>query len=403
MKIAIFSDSYYPQINGLVTAINLITNFLSKTNKIILIIPTKNYNSSNVKYKLDKNCQIISSPSIPFLFFPEYKIAIPFSLKILKILLKEKIDVIHTHTFFTLGILGLIIAKLRKIPIVHTYHTYFEEYLHYIKIPKKIGKFLLVLYSRFYCNNCDRVIVPTEMMKEVLISYGIKKEIIVVPTGIDRESFKNGNKRIWRKKLKIDKEKFLLLYVGRLAKEKNIFLLLECFKELRDELKDLYFLIVGDGPLRKEILKYIKENEIENYVKLTGFVSASEIKDIYACGDLFIFSSKTETQGLVILEAVSSNLPIVALREGGLKYVLPKKNVIGISAVKDKYEMLEKIKFYYFNLKKLQKLIERNLETFSEKWSIEMTIKNYESIYKTVIKEKYKNIKNGFKSEELLF
>jgi len=378
LKILIFTDSFFPQINGLVIAVDTIANELSKKNDVYVVIPKNHIKKYSTKYKL------ISIPAAPFIFLPEYRVSSIFSFKILKLLLSTKFDVIHTHTFFSLGIMGLILGKIFKIPVIHTYHTYFEEYLHYIKLSPKTGGWIVKLISKWYCNLCDKIIVPSQMMRDVLISYGVKREIKVIPTGIEIKRFVKGNRNKWREKMNIPLNARVLLYVGRIAKEKNIFFLLECFRFVRKKVKDVYLLIVGDGPLRKDVMKYLNRFNLKNYVKITGYVNPIEIRDVYACGDIFVFASVTETQGLVILEAISAGLPVVAVAERGTKFTLPSKKILGISPVRlSKREMINEIIYYLKNLERHRSKIKQNLKNYIKKYTIQQTIKSITTLLKS--------------------
>ncbi len=380
MNIAIFTDSFFPQINGLVTAIDAIATELSKRNNVYVFVP-----AYNMKYSSDKYT-VIKIPSLPFILAPEYKISSLLSIKVIKFFVTNKIDIIHTHTPFSLGILGLLVGKLFNIPVVHTYHTLFEEYLHYVKLSKKSGSWIVKLVSRLYCNRCDKIIVPSAITKDYLKRYSVKKEITVMPTGINLDKFKNGIRSRWRKRLNIPDDATILLYVGRLAIEKNIFFLLECFAELYRTKKNLYFLIVGGGPLKKEIEFYLKKNRLNKNVIMTGYLDPSEMKHIYAASDIFIFASVTETEGLVILEAIDSGLPVVAVAERGTKTLLPSKKILGISPVKlDKKRMINEIQFYLKNRKKYKKTIKNNLKNFIRNYTIQTTAKHLSKLYNSLI------------------
>ncbi|MBN1898749.1 MAG: glycosyltransferase [Spirochaetes bacterium] len=382
MRVLFFTDSYFPQINGLVTSIDTVARALSQRHRIWVIFPRA---VTGVRYK--KPYFTMGLLSIPFLLFPEYRISFIFSFRVLVLLLKNRIDIIHTHTFFSLGIMGLVFAKIFKIPLVHTYHTFFEEYLHYIKLSKKIGRKIVSWISRLYCNQCDRIIVPTQMMKKVLWGYGVKKDIVVIPTGIPFKKYQQGDKRRLRKKMGIPLSSPVLLYVGRLAREKNIFFLLDCFREVCGQYNQVYLFLLGDGPLKKDVRQYIEKNKMDR-IKLNGFVKQNELKDIYATGNIFIFSSLTETQGLVILEAMAAGLPVCAVAFRGTKYILPEKKIPGISPVNaNKKEMIREIIYYLENYRKKHNLFKTNLKKYIQPFSIEHTTATLTDLYKSILRQ----------------
>ncbi len=381
MNILLVSDTYKPHINGLVTAMDMQFNSLCKQkHNVTLLVPElKKYNNKN----------IITSPGLPFPFLPEYKMTSMFSFKNLYKIKKLNIDIIHSHTPFSLGIYAIMISKILKIPIIHTYHTYFEEYSHYIKIPKKTGKYTVKVFSKWYSNNMDHVIVPSSFMRSVLSKYKIRTTISIIPNGYDLNYFKKKVKTFkWHKKLKIPLNSKILLFVGRIAKEKNVYFLIDTFKKLCDNYNNLYLVFTGDGPEKNKLIKYISKLNLSLKVKFTGFVKHKDINQIYAIGDIFIFPSKTETQGLVLIEAMLNNMPVVAFYKCGTTSVLPNKKILGISPIRSNNNFLKEIEFYLnnnYDKKKLQTNLKNYVKLFDEsKTTIDLI-----NLYKKVI-TKYK-------------
>jgi len=361
MNILIVSDTYKPHVNGLVTAIETQLIALKKSRAhVYLLIPDFK------KYK-DKN--ILTVPGIPWPPMPEFKITSIFSLGLLRKIKKFHIDIIHSHTPFSLGIFAIVISRIFKIPIIHTYHTYFEEYTHYARLPKSIGKIIAKLFSRWYCNSMDHIITPSSFMKRTLEEYGIKKKITVLPTGYDLNIFKSRKYVNWRKKYNISSDLKVLLYVGRIAKEKNLYFLVQLFKELYTRYDNIYMVITGGGPEWQNLNKYIKKLKLSEVIKLTGVVKFDNIHNIYAMADLFVFPSLTETQGLVLLEAMLNNIPIVSFYKRGTKEVLPSRKILGISPVRTKGEFIKETKFYLkgnYNKKAMKNNLNKYIQRFNE-------------------------------------
>ncbi|MBU1077709.1 MAG: glycosyltransferase [Spirochaetes bacterium] len=383
MNILLVSDTYKPQINGLVTALEIQRRSLKlKLNNITLLVP---------KLKKYKDKDIFTIPVLPNPLFSEYKIPSLFSLKNLYKIRKLKIDIIHTHTPFQLGTYAIMLSRILKIPIVHTYHTYFEEYMHYVKIPKKPGKIIVQLYSKWYCNQMDHVIAPSSFMKKVLQSYNIESDISVVPSGYDLAAFKIKKSMDWRKKLRIPEKAKVLLYVGRIAKEKNLYFLIDVFKKLfvsitkQAKHNNLYMILTGSGPEFQPLLKYIKKNNLSRYIKMTGFVEYKKIHGIYKTGDLFVFPSKTETQGLVLIEAMLNNLPIISFYERGTKAVLPVKKSLGISPVKRDTDFIKELTFYLKEDFSRSELV-KNISNYVKKFDNRIIINDLILLYKKIIK-----------------
>lgn len=323
MNIAFFSDTYEPQKNGVVTAIRSQKKILENyKNKVYLFIPyIPNSPSEETIYKL---------PSIVFPFQREHRVASPYSIKYELLFKKLKIDLVHTHTPFSLGIFGWSQAKKRNLPLVHTFHTIFEEYAYYIWdhfpniikrkiIREKKARDVAVWISKTYCDLCDLIIAPSTKVKKLLENYGIEKPIEILPNGLDSKDFKPLDKRVARERRDLPLEGIILLFVGRLGKEKNITFLLKVIRWLKSNSKyPYYFVIVGDNPdkgikegLKREAEKY----KIEDRVIFTGYLDYPKVIECYYSSDIFVFSSLTETQGMVVGEALFSGVPVIALED----------------------------------------------------------------------------------------
>ncbi len=368
-----------PQINGLVTSVSILKRGLEEKNNDVYIV------APSVPGFKKKDEKIINVPSIPFIFLPEYRNATFFSLKLFNLISKIKFDVIHTHTPFFLGILGMYMGKIFHIPLVHTYHTYFEEYLHYVKLPSNIGISIVKYFSQWYCNKMDSIIVPSYFMSKILRRYNIKNDINIIPTGIDIKEFQkvDYNKiNIWKDKLKLKRDDNILLYVGRLAKEKNLYFLIDIFSKLSKIYKNIKLLMIGDGPEHKHLKHYAIEKKVDSLVIFTGYIKRDEIKYIYHLSNIFVFPSLTETQGLVLLEAMATGLPIVSFYKRGTTAVLPDEKIEGISSVLDENSFFKEIIFYleYKNKEKIKK----NLKEYVKKFDYQVMTDNILNIYKKV-------------------
>jgi glycosyltransferase involved in cell wall biosynthesis len=315
MNIAIFTDTFVPQINGVSEVIKGLKAELERTGHAVWIVAPRMRN-----YR-DTDPRTIRIPSVPFPGLTEHRVAFPSLKDVNPRFLKEnRIDIIHSQTPAPIGFLGLMLARRLKIPHVHHYQTFFEDYVHYFHLPKKLGRISVRAISRWFCNRCDLVTVPTYPFKSLLESYGVKTEIKLWNSGIDIDRFRKG--RSMRQELGISDKAFVLLFVGRLAREKNIPFLLEIMPRLVKKNKDTVLVIAGDGPLRKHLIRYTEELGVADNVVFTRYIPPEKIPDVYKSADVFVFASLTETQGLVTLEAMASGLPVVAVPAYGIKYTL---------------------------------------------------------------------------------
>jgi glycosyltransferase involved in cell wall biosynthesis len=225
---------------------------------------------------------------------------------------------------------GLFSTK-KNIPIIHTYHTLFTEYVHYLPFSKGIGLWLTKRGSRDYCNRCDGVVVPSSAIAEELRSYGVKKPIEVIPTGVNAELVKKGNAHLIREQQHLAPEAEILLYAGRLAREKNVEFVVQAFKEIAQVRRNAQLVIVGDGPQRKYLENLVQNLKLEHRVTFTGFLQKEVLASWYKAADVFLFASTTETQGMVVLEAMEMGTPVVAVNAMGVKDVVGD-NIGGFSS-----------------------------------------------------------------------
>ena len=243
----------------------------------------------------------------------------------------EQYDIIHVQTPFVAHYLGLRLSHLLGIPCVETYHTFFEEYLyHYIPlVPKRLMRYLAKLFSRHQGNSLDGMVVPSKPMLRVLKSYGITTRAEVIPTGIEPQSFVFGSRSVFREKFGIAPDRPMLLFVGRVAHEKNISFLLRVVEQVKSAIPDVLLVIAGEGPARSGLEQDAKKLGLGETVRFIGYLDRdTELNSCYRAADVFIFSSRTETQGLVLLEAMAQGVPLVSIAEMGTRDVL--KDGLGV-------------------------------------------------------------------------
>lgn len=316
MKIGIFTDTYLPQINGVVTSIETFRREYEKRGHEVYIFAPKapdHYKDSKYIFRFD---------SIKFPQNPDYRISSMLSPELLKFA-KLKLDIIHTQDPFSLGVLGMMLARYYKIPLVHTYHTFYEKYVHYLPMPQKYSVALAKKISKSFCNKHNLIIAPSAAMKKVLEDYQIKKPIVVAPTGIDLEKVKEliPAEEIC-KKYQIKDPSELLVFAGRLGKEKNIDFLFGVLIDILVKFPKARLFVLGDGTERKNLETLAKKLGIADKVTFTGFLDQKNAFSIVKASRVFVFASTTETQGLVVAEAMACGTPVVAVNEMGVIDVL---------------------------------------------------------------------------------
>lgn len=311
LKIGIFTDSYKPYTSGVVRSIDTFASELIAIGHEIFIFAPKYPNC-----KEEDN--VFRFPSIPAPTNPDYTLAVPFSLRLSKIIHNLNLDIIHVHSPFLLGRLGAWYAKKLEIPLIFTFHTLYEEYVHYVPFAHDFTKDLTQRFCSEFCNQCDLVVTPTTIIKEHIKANGVKTRVINIPTGIKVDEFATGNDKWLREKFQINPNKKILLFVGRLGKEKNLEWLLESIANIFYELPDTQLVLVGGGPEKELLTQKTIDLGISNNVTFTGVLTKEQVIDCYHGSDLFVFASLTETQGLVIGEAKSAGLPVVAVKAYGV-------------------------------------------------------------------------------------
>lgn len=320
LKILFISDVYFPRINGVSTSIKtFVDQMQSLGHTVHLIAPDYQVQTQDEDW-------IKRIPAFSIYFDPEDKLMkYGEAMKLLSELQKEQYDIIHVHTPFVAHYLGLKLAAKLNIPCIETYHTFFEDYLHHYLpwIPKVMARGLARMISKQQCNAVDAIVAPSKPMLDVLRSYGVNVSADVIPTGLQEHSFKEADGKAFRQKYDIPLDRPMLLYVGRVAFEKNIDFLLGMAMVLADERPDILLVVTGEGPAEASLHNLAQTLNIENNVKFLGYLDrATELNACYQAADVFVFASKSETQGLVLLEAMAQGTPVVAIAELGTASIL---------------------------------------------------------------------------------
>ncbi len=308
MRIGFFSDTYTPQINGVVTSIRLFTKALERQgHSVYIFAPTPRQPGDGP--------HIIRIPSIPFAFQPEMRLAGVYSQRAYTLMRHADLDIVHSHDPFGVGLFGLAMAKRFRIPYVHTYHTLFPEYVHYVwetKFTREMAKRL----SRDFCDQCDLVLAPSTKIERALREWGVTAPLEMLPTGVDADRFAAhdpAREAALRQRFGITGDEAVLTFVGRLGKEKSIETLIDAMRYVRTPKARL--VIVGDGPYRETLWTHVSALDLSDRVTFTGYLERADVAAAYGMSDAFFFASTTETQGLVIAEAMAAGLPIVAVQD----------------------------------------------------------------------------------------
>lgn len=381
MRIGIFTDTYYPEINGVATSIQQLKRGLEFLGQEVYVFAPNN----NVEYEDEKN--VIRERSVPCPFLKERRLCCFNVSKAMKKVRDLHLDIIHSQTEFEMGHLAKRSAYKYNLPFIHTYHTVYEDYTHYLRIPgcnSPLVKSLARKFSKTTCNHARAVVVPTDKVNELLKKYGVKREIFVQATGVNYEKFESPDmKKVFELKERygIPSDVRNLIYVGRLAKEKNIDELINFLPAIKEREPDLKFIIVGDGPEKASIQNKAEKLNVTDSIVFTGAVPWSEIENYYALGDIFVSGSTSETQGLTYIEALASGKPLLVRYDECLKNVLVEgKN--GIS-----YKKEDEFIKGYFDISENYEIMADESSKKGREYSNLIFARNMLGIYKKMLNE----------------
>jgi 1,2-diacylglycerol 3-alpha-glucosyltransferase len=320
MRVLFISDVYFPRVNGVSTSIRTFRTDLHDAGvDTVLVAP--DYGTAEA----DEAAVLrVASGGVPR--DPEDRRMGFFALRArLQQLQAQHFDLVHVHTPFLAHYAGVRFAARRGIPVIATYHTFFEEYLHHYVplLPRPLGRALARRFTRSQCAQLAAIVAPSEPMRALLLEYGVSTRIQVIPTGLPAERYVPGDGARFRAHYGVGAQRPLLLYVGRVAHEKNIDFLLHAFVALRRMRADALLVIAGEGPAREHLQAQVTELGIGADVQFIGYLDREHgLADCYAAANVFVFASRTETQGLVLLEALAQGRPVVSTAHLGTTSIL---------------------------------------------------------------------------------
>jgi len=310
LRVGLFTDAYLPEISGVTMAVRWYREELERRGHEVYVYAPR-YKGSR-----DDDDRTYRFRAGPVFGYKTARMALPYSREAFQSF--ASLDVVHSHTPFSLAYAAIVAATRHRLPHIQTYHTYLSQYRHYIPRPIRPTVRAAEAYSALLCNRCTVVTVPSSAIKNELIRYGVNRPTHVIPLGPHLPLFDRPACWAPREELNVPREARLFLYAGRLAAEKNLLFLLRGFARIRRELPDSILVIAGDGPLRERMEVEANALGIRPDVRFTGFLDHPRLVDLYRAADLFLFASKTETQGLVLVEAMAGGTPAVAIGELGV-------------------------------------------------------------------------------------
>ena len=392
MKIALFTDTWHPQVNGVVSYLDSVLPHIAKGNEVILFAPGDCKRIESVRGRDGVRTYWI--PASPFPYYEGYRMSGMYAYELSKILKRENPDVVHAHAPVLLGLQGLLAARRRGIPVVATYHTHFPDYLPYLldgKFPgfvRLLGRTTVRGLIRFVFSLTERTIAPTSELAGELKAYGVKN-VIVIPNGIDLGRLKatDAQKAVFRKKYRIPEGRKVILYVGRLGFEKRLDVLLAALPRLKSG--NWFMVVVGSGPQQEGYLREAEALGLARNARFTGLVTGEELCAAYACAEVFVSPSDSETFGLTFIEAMSFGIPAVGVDKLGPREII--RNGVNGFLVKpgDSAAMAKKIDLLLSD-QKLRERLGAKAKATARKFSIEKSAEITLMLYREVVGGKTK-------------
>jgi len=338
MRIGIFTNNYLPNPYGVTGSIESFRKeFEKKGHTVYIFAPFwRGYT--------DKNPNVFRYPSISTNIKVKFPLPIPYSRKMDNIIRNLDLDIIHSQHPNFLGVVAMKWARKKKIPLVFTWHTLYDRYTDFVPfVPSKLAAKWIIKKAVEYADKVDQVIVPTDSVKEIIQNWGIgNKNIQTIPSGIESDAYQDSNREKIRKNLQIKDDEILLLTVSRMTSEKNIEFLFNSVIGVLKKNKKVKFICVGGGYFAGGMKELVEKEGVSDRVFFTGEIGRDHVKDHYAAADMFVYASKSETQGMIISEAMYMHLPIVAVRATGVRDLV-ENNVNGFLVSENEEDFIEAI------------------------------------------------------------
>jgi 1,2-diacylglycerol 3-alpha-glucosyltransferase len=318
MKICMMTNTYLPHVGGVARSVSTFAEeFIREGHEVLVVAPE--FDGKPLPAKAEAIVERV--PSLRNFNGSEFSVRLPLATALSDRLEAFQADIIHAHHPFLLGDTALRVSMNKNVPIIFTHHTRYEDYTHYVPFSDAMKEVAIQIPTHF-ANLCDGVIAPSESIARMIRRRGVTTPIAVIPTGIDVKAFASAEGARFRERMKIPPGCLVIGHVGRLALEKNLGFLAEGVAQFLEREKDARFLVVGDGPWREELQAVFQQHGVGDRLLLAGKRTGRVLREAYRAMDVFAFASKSETQGMVVAEAMAAGLPVVALNASGVREVV---------------------------------------------------------------------------------
>ncbi len=388
MNILMITNSYTPHISGVEKSIMSFSEiFRERGHNVKIVAPETDEPVTDDK-------DVVRVTSIKNFNHTDYPVGLPMPGELDSLIEEFKPDIVHSHFPFFIGSSAARVAAAYNIPLVFTYHTMYERYIHYVSCDsERVRKFVTMLASG-YCNLCDMVIAPSTGVKNILLEREVNVPIEVVPTGIKIQQFAKPSSPDVRSRYGIPDNAFVAGYTGRFTTEKNLEFLAEALSIVLSQKENAYFMMIGDGPLKETLEDLFESKGLKDRAVFTGKIQSDELTDAYHCMDVFTFTSKTETQGMVLAEAMAAGVPVVAIDGPGIDDIV-KDGFNGFLINTDSpSEFADKVMELYDCDEETRRRFKKNAADTAEEFSIEKCADVILKKYREVISRESAPIKD---------
>lgn len=381
MNILMVTNTYKPIMGGLEKSIEVFTNgYRKRGHRVIIIAP---------EFKdMEPEKDLIRVPAIQNFNGTDFSVQLPLASGLTEALGDFIPDIVHSHHPFLVGDTALRLAYKFNAPLVFTHHTLYEQNTHYVAGDSEMMKNFVVQLATGYANLVNQVFAPSQSVRELLQQRGVITSIEVVPTGIDLERFAKADTKKIRATLAVPESAFVIGHLGRLAPEKNLEFMARAVKYFLDKKRDAHFLVVGKGPSEEALEKMFVEAGLKDRLHLTGPLAGQELVDAYHAMDVFAFASQSETQGLVLAEAMASGVPVVAVDAPGTREVVRDKINGRLIEKEDADDFAAALEWVAKQPEEAREKIKKECLETAEIFEVEKSIERALTIYGTLVSDK---------------
>lgn len=377
MKIAMFTNTYLPHVGGVARSVSTYEEELRRRgHEVRVVAPT--FEGAD-----DTTDDVLRVPAIQGFNGSDFSVRLPQPGLIAPWLDEFQPQVVHSHHPFLLGDAALRYAWARRLPLAFTHHTLYEQYTRYVPLDSDALQRVAIQMAVEYCNLATHVIAPSESVAELLAGRGVTKPVTVIPTGIDLDFYSSGNRQRFLRAHEIEGDALVVGHVGRLAGEKNLDFLARAVGAYLAKRPDAVFLVVGSGGHAETIERVLLSHAEPQQVRLVGKKTGQELADAYAAMDVFVFSSQSETQGMVLAEAMAAGAPVVALDGPGVRDVVVRENgrLLAADATEEQFAAaLEQVTADPQRLRRMASQVRESIEDFSLEHCADQLVALYEQL-----------------------